>query len=207
MSFYPAKVLHQWEGQTDVPSARCNGLFAVDLYWTDAEAAASGVAVVHAAVNGSTAGAGVEVTTGFNDMPAVRNVTATAGGTAGDIAAVQVIVEGTNYLDEAISETLPAFTLNTAGTVTGSKAFKTVTKYTIPTMDGTGATVSIGTGDKLGLPFLLNKNTVLDAWLNNVREGTAPTVATSAADIEANTVDLNSALNGTAVSVALLVPS
>jgi len=54
------------------------------------------------------------------------------GGTAGDIKAVQVTITGTNYNNEVITEDLPAFTENTAGTVTGSKAFKTVTEVVIP---------------------------------------------------------------------------
>jgi len=36
-----------------------------------------------------------------------------------------------NEAGEAITETLPAFTVDTAGTVTGSKAFKTITSITI----------------------------------------------------------------------------
>lgn len=206
MSFYPLDIFRLIETQTNVPGVRANGLYALDLYWTDAEAAAADDDGVMAASQVNTSFP-LEVTSGLTDPPAVRNVTATAGGTAGDIAAVQVVVEGTNYLDEAISESLPAFTLNTAGTVVGSKAFKTITKVTVPAMDGTGATVSVGFGDKLGVPFLLNKDTVIAAWKNNVREGTLPTVALDSSDIESNTVDLSSALDGTAVTVAFVLPS
>lgn len=65
--------------------------------------------------------------------------------------------------------------------------------------------ISLGFGDIIGLPYLLAHNTVLAAYLNNVKEGTAPTVAVSATAIESNTVDLNSALNGTAVDIYLIV--
>lgn len=130
-----------------------------------------------------------------------RNVTATAGGTAGDIKAIQPIVRGTNDNDEAISETLPAFTVDTAGTVTGNKAFKAITSIEIPPHDGIGATTSIGTGAKLGLGKKLGLNTVLNAYLANVKEGTAPTVASSSSAVESNTVTLNSALDGTDVIV------
>ena len=133
-----------------------------------------------------------------------RNITATAGGIGGDIGAIQVVVEGTNYKGEAITETLPAFTVNTASTVAGSKAFKTVTKITIPAHDGTGATTAIGFSDKLGLPYKLTHNTVMSAFLDDVIEGTAPTVATSATAIESNTIDLNSALDGSKVDVYLM---
>ena len=66
-------------------------------------------------------------------------------------------------------------------------------------------TVSVGWGDKLGLPYKLSHNTVQEAFLNNVKEGTAPTVAVSATAIESNTVDLNSALDGHVVDVYLIV--
>ena len=82
-----------------------------------------------------------------------------------------------------------------------------MTKVTVPAMDGTGATVSVGFGDKLGIPFTLIKDTVIAAWKNNVREGTLPTVALDSSDVESNTVDLSSALDGTSVCVAFVLPS
>lgn len=154
---------------------------------------------VHAAVTDT--GEDQEITTGITSPAVPRNITATAGGTAGDIKAVQVIVEGTNMDGETITETLPAFTVNTAGTVVGSKVFKTVTKVTIPAHDGTGATTAIGTGAKLGLPVKLSRNTVIAAFLDGVRESTAPTVTFSSTAIESNTVTLSSTLAGTAVIV------
>lgn len=144
-------------------------------------------------------------TTGFTQPGCAKNVTATAGGTAGDIKAVQVVVEGTNMADEVITETLPAFTVDTAGTVSGNKAFKTITKVTVPAMDGNGATVAIGFGEKLGLPYKLNHNTVLSSFRNNVLENTAATVNVSSTDLSLNTIDLNSALNGTQVDAYLIV--
>jgi hypothetical protein len=154
---------------------------------------------VHAAVTDT--GVQQVVTTGITNPDVPRNVTATAGGTAGDIKAIQVTVAGTDINGVAISEQLPAFTVDTAGTVVGSKAFKTVTSITIPAHDGTGATTAIGTGSKLGLPTLLARNSVLAAHLNGVREATAPTVASSASAVSSNTASLNSALAGTAVVI------
>lgn len=165
------------------------------------KAVAANTVGIHASVNG----AAQELTTGITNPAVPRNITATAGGTAGSIKAIQVVIEGTNYADKVITETLPAFTVDTAGTVEGNKAFKTITKITIPAHDATSATTIIGFGDKLGLPYKLAHNTVLSAFLDNVKEGTAPTVATSSIDLESNTVDLNSALNGKVVDVYLLV--
>jgi hypothetical protein len=126
------------------------------------------------------------------------------GGTAGDIKAISVIVYGKDYANSAVRDTLPAFTVNTAGTVQGTLAIKTVDSVYIPVHDGTGATTAIGWGDKLGIPYKLNHNTVLFAFLNNTKEGTAPTVVTNSSVLSKNTIDLNSALNGTKVDVYLI---
>jgi hypothetical protein len=104
-------------------------------------ASALGVAAVMAAVTDT----GVQqiITTGLRlDRP--RRITATAGGTAADIKAIQVIVAGLDPIGLALTETLPAFTVNTAGSVTGSKVFALVNSVTIPAHDGTGATTSLG---------------------------------------------------------------
>jgi hypothetical protein len=154
---------------------------------------------VHAAVTDT--GVQVVVTTAITSPAVPRNVTATAAGTAGDIKAIAVIVAGTNEEGVAISETLPVFTVDTPGTVVGSKAFATVTSITIPAHDGVGATTAVGTGAKLGLGDRLARNSVRAAYLGGVLEGTAPTVAVSSSALESNTVSLNSALNSTAVIV------
>jgi hypothetical protein len=148
-------------------------------------------------------GAPQTITTGLNTPEVPRNITATAGGTAGDIKAIQVVITGTNAEDQVITETLPAFTVNTAGTVSGAKAFKTVIQVVIPAHDGTGATTAIGFGDVLGLGHRLARNTVATAYLNDVLEAT-PAVLFSATVLESNTVDLASALASVPVRVLLI---
>ena len=157
---------------------------------------------VHAAVTDT--GSQQVVTAGLTNPDVPRNITATAGGTAADIKAIQVTVTGTDERGRSISETLPAFTADSAGTVVGSKAFATVTSVTIPAHDGTGATTAIGLGAKLGLGTLLARNTVRNAYLNGVKESAAPTVAVSSTALESNTVQLRSALNGNPVVVEFL---
>jgi hypothetical protein len=153
---------------------------------------------VHAAVTDN--GSQQVVTTGITNPAVCRNVTATAGGTAADIKAIQVVVAGTNIWGQAITETLPAFTVDTPGTVTGSKAFATVTSITIPAHDGTGATTAIGTGAKLGLPVTLPRKSFVNAWCDDVAETiSASTVSSSA--VELNTVTMTTAFNGTKVFV------
>lgn len=162
-------------------------------------AAATSTTAVHAAVTDT--GVQQVVTTAITNPDHPRAMTATAGGTAGDIKAIQVVVAGTNIWGQAITETLPAFTVDTAGTVQGSKAFATVTSITIPAHDGTGATTAVGINDKLGLPVCLDRNTVIAAYLGGTKEGTAPTVAVDSDEVEKNTVDLNSALNASDVVI------
>jgi len=149
-------------------------------------------------------GAPQTITTGINQPDVPRNITATSGGTAGDIKAIQVVITGTNCEDVVITETLPVFTENAPTTVVGLKAFKTVTSILIPVHDGTGATTAIGFSDVVGVGHRLARNTVPAAFLANTVESTAPTVVVSATAICLNTVDLNSALNSTQVVVELV---
>lgn len=66
-------------------------------------------------------------------------------------------------------------------------------------------TISIGWGDKLGIPFKLAHNTVQAAYLDNTIEGTAATVTVSTSALESNTIDLNSSLDGKVVDIYLMV--
>lgn len=203
MSLYPHNPNLGQTQQTDAPGVTVTRGFVSKLVIAAASATVASTTGILAAVTDN--GAQQVITTGFTQPSVPRNVTATAGGTAADIKAIQVIVAGTNYAGEAITETLSAFTVNTAGSVTGSKAFKTITSVTIPAHDGTGATTAIGFGEKLGLPDKLSTNTVLLASLGGTKEGTAPTVTTSTTALESNTVDLNSALNSSEVAIYYLV--
>jgi hypothetical protein len=140
----------------------------------------------------------------INNPSPERNVTATAGGTAGDIKAISVIVNGTNSDNDEISETLPAFTVNIAGTVVGNFAFKTIDSIEIPPHDDVAATTSIGTGAKLGLGRELTRNTILFAYLNQVKEAVAPTVVVDPDEVHKNTATLDSALDGSPVDLYYL---
>lgn len=181
-------------GGTVIEGARISQ-FAADL----GSPAAPSTTAVHAAVTDT--GEDQEITTGITDPDVPRNITATSGGTAADIKAVQVVVEGTNAEGNTITETLPAFTENNATTVVGSKAFATVTSITLPAHDGTAATTSIGTGAKLGLGDRLERDSLDVAYFDGDREGTRPTVVVDASALESNTVELDSTLDGSPVVV------
>lgn len=200
---YPYNFKKKQTIQTNAPGIVSNRTFIAHITIP----AVSAIAATTDGVLAAAADNGVEqrIINGINNPIVPRNITATAGGVATDIKAIQVTIEGTNYADEVISEILPSFTVDTAGTVVGSKAFKTVTSVTIPAHDGTGATTSIGFGDVLGIPYKLKRNTVQAAFLNNAKEGTDPLVTVDSNNIESNTVELINKLNGTQVDLYVMV--
>jgi hypothetical protein len=182
--------------QSDVPGLNADRAFLAHVS-LGSPAAASNTAG-HAAITLAD-GATTEVTDGITnpDVPRAIRIKGNAEGIAGN-----VVIEGTNELDEAITETIVAAD---AGVVDGTKAFKTVSKITVPARTTADDTISVGYNDVLGLPYKLATNTILAAALNHVREATAPTVAVSATAIESNTIDLNSASNGNPVEAWLMV--
>lgn len=189
--------------QTDADDKAVDRGFVAHLEISAAKAVAAATDGVHAAVIDN--GVEQEIIANITNPGIPRNITATAGGTATDIGAIQVTIEGTNYNNEVITEILPIFTADTAGTVEGNKAFKTITKITIPAHDDVGATTAIGFGNKLGLPYKLARNTVLETYLDNIKESTPPTIVISATSIETNTIELNSSLSGNQVNAYLIV--
>jgi hypothetical protein len=154
----------------------------------------------------AVADSGIEqvIVTGFAVIDVPRNITATALGTAGDVGAIVIVIEGTDAAGNDIVEALPAFTVDALGTVSGVKAFKTVTKITLPAHDGTGALTAFGWGNTLGLIHKLPYNSFLMASFNGVRESVDPTVVVSA-NLENNTVTFNSTLDGSEVQFSYLI--
>ncbi len=154
---------------------------------------------------------------GMNNSPVTVEVDVTAEDDAEDIA-VKVAAElGANadiaaFFDISVLTDTVTVTAKTAAANDASMAFSLITDtaVTISASADTTAgvapdTVSIGWGDKLGLPYKLTHNTVLFACLDNVRESTDPAVTVDSVNIEGNTADLDSALNGKAVDIYLLV--
>jgi len=136
------------------------------------------------------------------DFP--RNITITPGGTTADVPAGDIVVTGTNIRGEVISET---FTLTADQTAedTGLKAFKTVTSIIFPIQDGAGATYDVGIADVLGLDRMMVGDEVILATIDGTFETTRPTVVASASAIESNTIDPNTALDGSKDLVAVFV--
>jgi hypothetical protein len=202
--FYPYNPNLGQKIQTDVTGTNLDRGFITHFEVSASNAVAASTTGVLAAVT-DTGAYQIIPADSLTDPAVPRNITATAGGTAGDIAdSSQVVIWGKDYAGTSITDSLTSFTENTAGTIQGTLAFASIDSVYLPVMDGTGATISIGWGDKLGLPLKLSHNTVLFAFLNNTLEGTAPTVTVSSSVLSSNTIDLNSALNGTKVDVYLI---
>lgn len=169
---------------------------------TNKKVSAAAVASVLAAT--ATVVAGQTITNGITNPDVPRNLTITTGGTAADIAAGSVVITGTNIEGKVIAESF-AMSDNLSGSVTGNLAFKTVSSVVFPAADGTGATISVGVGSKLGLNHRLvpNKATIL-VIQDDAIDGSAPVLqATPSAStthgqtLELNTVTPATAPNGT----------
>jgi len=169
----------------DVSGITCTG----SAQW-DARTVAKNDDTAVAMANGVT-GDYDEYTTGFTNPGVPRTITATSGGTANDIGAVAVYIYGTDYQDNAIEEQLPYFTANSATTVESTRAYKTVTKVMIPAHDGADATTSIGFGNGIGLPYLLDHNVGMKLAIGGVEDTNAATFNIDADEISKNYVAIN----------------
>ena len=108
-----------------------------------------------------------------------RNVTATVstgGGVADTLGTL--LITGTDYNDAVITETLTLAT----GTNTGNKAFKTVTNvvgsgWVIDAAPSTEDTITVGCGNKIGMPEIVDSSDIVMTVWNQVRSATLPTFA------------------------------
>jgi hypothetical protein len=186
--------------QTDVPGVALNRVHEGFYHIAAADAPAKTNTGVHTAIALTASAAGQDITTAITNSAVPRNaiVKGNAAGVAGD-----VLLTGKNFCGAIITETIA---LNGSTAVEGTKAFASFTNIHVPPEVHAGSdTVSIGFGDKLGLPCLLSLNTVGNCYLNGVKEGAAPTVTFNASAIESNTVLLGSALAGQDVDIFLMV--
>ena len=188
-----AAVKHNFGKKIDSLSTNDYDLLQIARVRIPDAALASTTAVHASAVCGI---AQTTISTAITNPVTPRVITLTSGGTAADIKAVQAVVNGTNMADEVISETMPIFTVNTATTVTGLKAFKTVTSIVVPAMDGAAAEVAVGTGPALGIPYKMEFATdVLKCYFAGAAE-TLAAQTVSATTLELNTVTTTTALDG-----------
>ena len=115
-------------------------------------------------------------------------------------------IVGTDIDDQVLLETI---TPSDDATVQGLRAFKTVTSVTgvgwVISGAGVADTITVGTGELIGLPDYMVHDRVLFVSYNNVREATHPTVTSSITVLALNTVDLNTGLGGLVVVIYYLV--
>lgn len=123
------------------------------------------------------------------DYPRVVTVKGNAAGIAGN-----VVITGTNILDEAITDTIA---LNGTSEVLGAKAFKTVDSILMPALTTAGDAVSVGIGKKFGLPHIVYNAACVLVKLFNGSADTG-TLAVDAA-IEKNLFALNGSPDGTKI--------
>ena len=152
---------------------------------------------VHAAIASKTTAQ--TITTAITNPPYPRNITVTPGDTTGDIKAGTVIITGTNIADDVITEEF-AFLADAADAKVGAKAFKTVTSIYIPVQDGTGASFTIGFGELIGLPLILDAKPLVFVLDDGVI-ATAPVITADADELEKNVIDVNGSLDGSVYDI------
>lgn len=156
-------------------------------------AAASATALL----SGAAANNGTATTLSPSAQPDVpRNVTITPAGTTANVGAGSAVVSGTNIYGKAITESISISSAQSTAS-TGSKAFASVSSVVFPATTGSGVTVSVGTGSKLGLLRCLNNAGDL-AWseFGGAFETTRGTMAASATAVESNTFTANGSVDG-----------
>ena len=166
------------------------------------EAATASNDGVHASIAATEAAQ--TITTNITNPPCARNITITcAKASGGSDMDGDVVITGTNIFGETITDTIAE---GANGTIEGTVAFKTVTSILVPGWKQDGDAITVGFGDKLGLPFYLyHIDQVIQCSLDYAIEGTRATVVADDGDIEKNTIDLDTNLNGKVVRIIVAI--
>lgn len=184
---------YRWAWKQATGTLRFKNLLQHTAGYTETHKKVSAAAATAVLGDTATVVAGTTITTGITNPDVPRNLTITTGGTTANIAAGDVVITGTNIEGKTITEN---FTMadNLAGSVTGNKAFKTVSRIVFPAADGTAATISVGTGAKIGLNHrLVPEKSSIVVIQDNAINGTNPTLqaAPSASSVNGDQVELN----------------
>lgn len=147
--------------------------------------------VVVAAEDDTNAKVATKIRAALNDSVDITSFFTVGGSSANIVLTTKAIAANDATLAIALSDA--ASTGVTMGSSTDTTAGVPYDK------------ISVGWGDKLGLPYKLPYNTVLKTYFDNAEESTAPAVTVSETALELNTIDLHSALAGKVVDVYLLV--
>lgn len=106
---------------------------------------------------------------------APRQLVFTTAGTTAAHAPATVTIKGTDARNKVLEETLAL--AQTATTATSVNFFKTITSLEFPPGDGTGATVAIGTGAKIGLSQVPKVRSAATVIIKELEDGVAAAVA------------------------------
>lgn len=161
--------------------------------------AAAGLSDVLNANAGVTGAAAATISSFVADPDVPRAIQLSIAGTAADIGTCTATLSGTNFKGASITEDF-SITANTAETLQGSKAFKTITSLALPAAcedSPYGATWSLGYSEKLGLSKCMDyAGHVLFSTVAGAYESTRATVTADADEIEKNVADFNGTMNG-----------
>lgn len=158
-------------------------------------------------VNGATTATAITVTTFLAQPDVPRNLVVTPGGTTADVGAGNVVITGTDYSGNTISESL-AIIANQTTASTGSKAFRSIVSIAFPAEDSPyGALWSVGVGTKLGLQGCLDGTGWYWKGLVDGVDLTGSTIASDDDEVSKNTIIPNPAPNSSRVFDLLYFPN
>lgn len=207
MGFFPRNPEIDTQLQTAITGTTYDECHIAQVQWADPAAADEDGTELGSVETSATAVTAVDVSSITQpDYP--RNVVINPSdlGTVTDGAAGNITITGTDIAGNVITEEIAVLANQAHDTVSaGASAFATITAISIPIQDGPDAEYYFGYGNVLGLPYARETLPVISAYLDKTLEATAPTVTASAAHLEQNTVELDSALDGNQVDVYLVV--
>ena len=129
--------------------------------------------------------------------PRVLTITGNAATAIGD-----VVITGTDFAGNPLVETIVS---TGAATVTGTRAFASITTAVLPARGAPADSISIGLSGRFGIPFALPQDTVVKILNNNVVTTVAAGSAFSATTLAANYILPTAALNAAQVDVYFVV--
>jgi hypothetical protein len=126
-----------------------------------------------------------------------RNLVMTPGGTTANVGAGTAVVTGTNIFGKTITENFTIASTQSTAT-TGALAFASITSVVFPAATGTGVTLTIVAGNKLGTTRCSNDaGDYVFSKFNGAYETTRGTYAPGTANVESNTFTPNGTMDGT----------
>lgn len=115
------------------------------------------------------------VSSGITQPDVPRALSVTPGGTTSDLLNSAVVVTGRNVEGKVITESFQLVP-SSSTIINGSKAFMTVTSVFFPAQGGTGATITVGTQNKLGVFHRLIPNQTSVRVYSSASITTDPTI-------------------------------